>query len=344
MMAQVPHEMSRPPSEDAAIRRMVEESKSSIYGQPYPPYMSPPGYYNSAAPPLYHDYDQKTFSWLIETVKQLQQQLPLTQDKLYQDTDSCNHSTLTSAWKAIDSKNSKIRELEQLVQSISQDRKVRDEAMLGSIKDKNADATALPVVGTSSSESDKSSSDTLSRSTDSTGEDQRTERLERIEAIEAMQARLKMRKTKKQKRQGLAAQIPVAAKPTRWSPGIKIYELEASKYNATNRCMKIVVDIPDGMKASNMKATAKRKAGGTFLQLSGKSESSISNKRGAAKGTTVQQFNKQISVGPNVDVKKMKAAFIDGVLVLSAPILPPTLVKCEGFSDEISLLTGALHD
>ena len=89
----------------------------------------------------------------------------------------------------------------------------------------------------------------------------------------------------------------------RSSPGYEI--------NETDGCIKISVDIPDGIKASDMKVEVEND--GTLLHLSGKLELEKDRTK------SLHRFDKQFSIGPHLDVDNMTANFSDGVLVLSAP-------------------------
>ena len=95
----------------------------------------------------------------------------------------------------------------------------------------------------------------------------------------------------------------------RSSPGYEIKESDGT--------YEIAIDIPDGIKASDMKVELEND--GTVLHLSG-------GRKLKEKGKVfTTQFNKRFTIGPNVETHKIAANLADGVLVLTAPKIEKAL-------------------
>lgn len=100
-------------------------------------------------------------------------------------------------------------------------------------------------------------------------------------------------------------------------PGCKINETD-------DGCIKISVDVPDGIKASDMKVEVDNKDG-TLLHISGKRES-VELEYGTK---SMHRFEKSFSLGHHLDVDKLTGNLSDGVLVFLAPKVEPHLEQDE---------------
>jgi HSP20 family protein len=105
--------------------------------------------------------------------------------------------------------------------------------------------------------------------------------------------------------------LPVNPRATllRSSPGYEIKESDVT--------YEIAIDIPDGIKASDMKVELEND--GTVLHLSGGRKLEEKDK------VSTTRFHKRFTIGPNVETDKITASLSDGVLVLTAPKIEKAL-------------------
>jgi len=89
----------------------------------------------------------------------------------------------------------------------------------------------------------------------------------------------------------------------RSSPGYEIKESTGT--------YQIAIDVPEGIKASDMKVELEQD--GSVLHLTGERKTEKNNR------VVHTRFDKHFSIGPNIDVEQLSANLDDGVLVVKAP-------------------------